>query len=250
MVKSTPAPIQEQVKELSCQGKSSRDIASILSISRSTVARILKKSHLGSSTTKNGRPRLLDDHDERYICRLAITGKCSTATKIKQELSAYSGIKVSSKTIMRTLNRNQIKSRYKKKKPQLSKSNRQARVQFEKVHRSWQESDWDQVIWSDETRICLYGSDGRERTLRKDGFALQDHDIIPTKKFGGGSIMVWGCMLSSGVGYLCRVDGGMNAEMYLNVLNDELMQTLDWYGLDKKTFCSNMTMHLVILQQS
>jgi DDE superfamily endonuclease len=141
---------------------------------------------------------------------------------------------VSPNTIMRALKRHRIKSRYKKKCPQLSKSHHRARMAFERAHRLWQDDDWDKVVWSDETKICLFGSDGRERAFRKDGEPLRDHHVTPTKKFGGGSIMVWGCMLSSGVGYLCRIDGGVDAEMYESILSDELMETIQWYGLDKE----------------
>ena len=233
MVQSTPTPIQERAKELSREGHSTRQIAAILSISQSTVTRITKRQPFTNASNKGGRPRRLSIRDERFISRLAVIGKCSTATEMKQELSAFAGIQVSSDTILRSLRRNQIRSRFKIKKPQLTKVHKQQRMAFEKDHRSWQESDWDKVIWSDETKISLLGSDGRERTFRKDGQLLQDHHIIPTKKFGGGSIMVWGCMLSSGVGYLCRVGGGVNADMYINILNDELMQTISWYGLSK-----------------
>jgi len=41
-------------------------------------------------------------------------------------------------------------------------------------------------------------------------------------------------MLTSGVGYLCKIDGGVNAEMYGHILDDELMETIRWYGLEKK----------------
>jgi hypothetical protein len=98
---------------------------------------------------------------------------------------------------------------------------------FQKTHFSWSDEDWDKVIWSDETKINLFGSDRKERTFRKDGELLRDHHVVPTKKFGGGSIMIWSCMLSSGVGYLCRIDGGVNAEVYKNILSDELMQTVE-----------------------
>jgi len=235
MVQSISIPIQKKVKKLFSNGKSTREISKILSISQSTVSRITRKQPSAKKLKSKCRSRKLHKHDERYICRLAITGKCSTATQIKKELSIFGGIKVSSKTILRSLRRNKIKSRYKVKKPQLTKVHKMVRREFEKTHRSWDESDWDKVIWSDETKISLFGSDGRERTFKKDGQPLQDHHIHPTKKFGGGSLMVWGCMLSSGVGYLCRVNGGVNAEMYINILNDELMETISWYGLNKKS---------------
>ena len=44
--------------------------------------------------------------------------------------------------------------------------------------------------------------------------------------------MVWGCMTSKGVGYLCRIDAGLEAELYQRILSDELMKTFDWYDMD------------------
>jgi DDE superfamily endonuclease len=41
-------------------------------------------------------------------------------------------------------------------------------------------------------------------------------------------------MLADGTGFMCRVDGGVNAELYQTILGGELMQTLEWYGLEKK----------------
>ena len=186
----------------------------IVGVSRATVSNVINRSKKSIPTPIIGRPRVFDRHNERYISRLATIGKCSTSTEIQRELKSYSGISASSSTILRTLRSNNIISRYKKKRPQLSKSNRRTRSHFEKTHRKWENEDWDRVIWSDETKINLQGSDGRERTFRKIGEPLRNHNIIPTKKFGGGSIMVWGCMLSTGVGYLCGIDSGVNAEIY------------------------------------
>ena len=39
-------------------------------------------------------------------------------------------------------------------------------------------------------------------------------------------------MTSKGVGYLCRIDAGLDAELYQRILSDELMKTLDWYDMD------------------
>jgi len=195
--------------------------------------RIVKRHQEHREDPAIGRPRILDKFDTRYISRLATSGKCCTATEISNELLNYSGILASPRTVIRALNQNNIISRYKKKKPQLSKTHRRGRREFEKSHRGWTEKDWDRVVWSDETKICLQGSDGRERNFVRKGERLQDHNFLPTKKFGGGSIMVWGCMFSCGVGFLCRVDGGINAEMYLEILKNELLDSINWYGFEK-----------------
>ena len=227
MVKRIPKVIRDRVKELTNQGKSTRQIASVMVISQSSASRIVKKKFPSQTKTPQGRPRILDNQDEKYICRLATTGRCTTATAIQKELREYAGISTSSNTIRRALKRNGIKSRSKKKRPQLTKTHRRARAEFERSHRGWKDDDWDKVIWSDETKICLHGSDGRDRVLRKDGEPIRDHHITPTRKFCGGSIMIWGCMLSSGVGFMCRIDTSVNAEVYEKILDDELMKTIE-----------------------
>src|SRR5689334_14053502 len=40
---------------------------------------------------------------------------------------------------------------------------------------------------------------------------------------------------STGVGYLSRIIGGMDAELYTKILDDEFLATLDWYNLDKRS---------------
>jgi hypothetical protein len=40
--------------------------------------------------------------------------------------------------------------------------------------------------------------------------------------FGVNSnIMVWGCFTSNGVGFLCQIENGLDAELYRKILNDE-----------------------------
>ncbi|KAG1252107.1 hypothetical protein G6F68_011943 [Rhizopus microsporus] len=52
-------------------------------------------------------------------------------------------------------------------------------------------------------------------------------------KHGGGSLMVWGCMTWNGPGYLCNISGKVDSDFYIQILEDELLETLEWYGLSK-----------------
>ena len=42
--------------------------------------------------------------------------------------------------------------------------------------------------------------------------------------------MMWGCMTWDGVGMACKIDGKMDANLYVQILEDELQQTLVDYG--------------------
>lgn len=90
--------------------------------------------------------------------------------------------------------------------------------------------DWKHVIWSDETKINRLGSDGSTWVWKKQGGPLEKRMVEPTLKFGGGSLMIWGCMSWDGIGYMIRMEGRMDAELYLSILEDELQQSVEWWG--------------------
>ena len=47
-------------------------------------------------------------------------------------------------------------------------------------------------MFSDETRICLYGSDRRNKVYRRPGERFAQNCIEEKASYGGGSCMVWG----------------------------------------------------------
>src|SRR4051812_35788074 len=57
-------------------------------------------------------------------------------------------------------------------------------------------------------------------------------------KFGRGYVMIWGCMTTAGVGLMCRIEGKMDAELYEEILEDHVIQTLEYYDLDPSNFIS------------
>ena len=44
--------------------------------------------------------------------------------------------------------------------------------------------------------------------------------------------MVWGCMTHLGPGYMCKVEGTMDQHLYKSILEDELVRTLEYYGME------------------
>ena len=45
--------------------------------------------------------------------------------------------------------------------------------------------------------------------------------------------MIWGCMTARGVGFMYMIDGRMNVEGYLEILQDELKQIFEYYDMDR-----------------
>ncbi|GFX24998.1 transposable element Tcb1 transposase [Trichonephila clavipes] len=65
-------------------------------------------------------------------------------------------------------------------------------------------------------------NNGRFKIWREAGKALALKNTIKAVKFGGGSVLVWGCMSAGGVGELAFIDGIMDKHVYLGILKDNL----------------------------
>ena len=78
------------------------------------------------------------------------------------------------------------------------------------------EDDWENVTWSDETKIEF-------RVWRRKNAELHPKNTIPTVKHGGGNIMLWGYFSAKGPGRLIRVKERMNGAMYHEILSKNLL---------------------------
>ncbi|SNX87912.1 uncharacterized protein MEPE_06623 [Melanopsichium pennsylvanicum] len=98
-------------------------------------------------------------------------------------------------------------------------------MKFALKHKNWTVEDWKWVIWSDETKINFTGPDGGKQCWVKDaGFSSKL--VKPTVKFGGGCIMIWGCMTWEGIGTMCMVIGRMDSSQYIEMLDEKLTKTM------------------------
>ncbi len=66
------------------------------------------------------------------------------------------------------------------------------------------------ILWSDETKINVFGTDGFKTVWHRKGEEYKGKCMVPTVKHGGGSVLMWGCMSAAGVGELHFIDGIMN----------------------------------------
>ncbi len=61
------------------------------------------------------------------------------------------------------------------------------------------EENWVKVLWSDETKIELFGIISLTRHVwRRRNVAYDPKNTFPTIKHGGGNIMLWGCFSAKG----------------------------------------------------
>ncbi len=103
---------------------------------------------------------------------------------------------------------------------------KKARKQFAEDKQTKDMDYWNHVLWSDENKINLFGSDGVKRVWQQPGEVYKDKCVLPTVKHGGGSVMVWGCMSDAGNEELQFIEGTMNANMYCDILKWSMIPSL------------------------
>ena len=131
----------------------------------------------------------------------------STAREAVKHLQEEFGVQVSEETVRCGLCRQGLHAQVKEKKPALSRTNIKARLEFARKHEFWTMDDWSRVIFSDESKINRFSSDGRAWCWTHDPKERSKRTIIQTIKHGGGLMMIWGCMSIHGPGLIHRIKG-------------------------------------------
>ncbi len=148
------------------------------------------------------------------------------AASIAAEVEGVGGQPVSAQTIRRTLH--QIGRP--RRKPLFKMMHKKARKQFAEDKQTKDMDYWNHVLWSDETNINLFGSDGVKHVWQQPGEEYKDKCVLPTVKYGGGSVIVWGCMSAAGSVELQLIEGTVNANKYCDILKQSMIPSLRRLG--------------------
>ena len=185
-------------------GYSASSIASSTGHSLASISRLCSRHRPHLSKPLGGCPTKLSATNIHHAVHLIGSGKAGTAVDVAKTLSNITNQPLSAQTVCHCLKKAGMRAVVKKKKPLLSLKHRKERLDFALAHQHWTLEDWKRVVWSDETKINCLGSDGKKWAWKKAGEGLSDRLVEGSLKFGGGSVMVWGCTL--GGGWICLQD--------------------------------------------
>ena len=104
----------------------------------------------------------LSPYDIHYTTHLLRFGEAETAPQVARRLEEIKGTTISNQTVQNVYKKAGMKAVGKKKWPYLKPGYYQARMDFAKKYKYWTVEDWKRVIWSDETKINQFGSDGKK----------------------------------------------------------------------------------------
>ena len=161
--KEVSAETRQKILQFYDEGNSMAEIGRRTGLHRWTVSRILKKydarGHLDSAP-RSGQPRVTSEQVDRAMRRLSVADPTKTATDLRRELSASGVTNCSTRTIRRRLCSFGLYGRHAVKKPYISRKNQMARYRFARDHVNWTREQWEEVIFSDESKFQIFGSDG------------------------------------------------------------------------------------------
>lgn len=214
-------------------GSGYKKISKQLGVHISTVRKIISKWKECKSTKnlpRMGRPPKISNRTGRKLVQEATKNPRLTSRELQEQL-AESGIHVHTSTICRHLNEDGLSARVPRKKPLLTKKHKEARLRFAQEHVDKPDGFWANILWTDETKIELYGHMRSRYIWRTPKTAFQEKNLVPTVKHGGGSILLWGCFASSGTGKLFHIEGIMNSQVYQEILEENVGPSVRQLGM-------------------
>ena len=198
-------------------GQSGEAIARQTGISPSAISKPHSKEHSVLLKAIGGHPYKLSPTNICHAQHLITLGKAENAVQVTKALSNIINQPLSTSTVRLHLEKAGMKAMVKSKHHLLFSRYRKAHRDFACVHKDWTIEDWKKIIWSNETKINCLWSDGCKWAWKRAGEGLSNRLVDETLKFGGGSLMMWGCMTWEGVGFAIKIDGRMDGDLYLPI---------------------------------
>jgi hypothetical protein len=174
--------------------------------------------------TGSGRPKIKTlAEDIQIVEQVKSDHRFSTIKEIMHEIPS---LKCSGRTVERQIHENlKMSKRRAMRKPWINDKNRKARVSWAKLYEDWSPDDWAKVLWSDVSAFQLNYA-ARRTVWRLPGEEYSPECMQGTVKHDQ-KVMVWGCFSAKGVGILHRIDGIMDQDVYCDILEGPMSDSVD-----------------------
>ncbi|GFU99177.1 transposable element Tcb1 transposase [Trichonephila clavipes] len=199
-------------------GLSFRHIRRRVGRNQTTVMRICDRWMQEGTTDRRGPshpPQCTTSREDRQIVRMAVTDRSVTSRTIAQHIESVTHNSVSARTIRCRSQQSGLSARRLLPGLLLTQNHRHLRHQWCDERRMWA-AEWNEVVFTDESRICLQLRDARIRVWRHRGERMLNSCVMHHHTGPAPGIMVWG-----GIGYhsrtpLVRIADTLNSQFYIS----------------------------------
>lgn len=209
------------IQNLRKSGKTYSEIAAIVKCSINMVSNAIRYK---KSNENRGNKRKTTPAIDRKIVMTSKNDPFLSSKDIVRQLN----LDIASSTVRKRLIQHNLHGRIARKVPYHSKKHLEARKKFAVDHRDWNGPNgikkWRNILWSDESKMHLRGSDGKLFIRRPINEELSPKYTKKTTKHGGGGIMVWGSFSWNGVGPIHWIkDYPMTQDIYMDIMQNVML---------------------------
>lgn len=200
-------------------GRKNKDVARHFQVSESSISRLRAKFRQTGSVKdrpRTGRPRKTTGREDNYMVTSSRRDRFLSGTKIACLVRNATGTRICNKTVQRRLRSARLRSRRPYVGVPLTVGHKRARLNWATLHRRWTRRQWNEVVFTDESRFNLKFSDGRVRVWRRRGERMDPANVVERDRYGGGSVMVWAGITNRAKTDIVSVRGNLNAVRYCN----------------------------------
>ena len=173
-------------------GMSIRAIAELYNISKTTIHRIIGEYEdhgIINAWPRSGRPSVFDDRDKQHLVQVIKKDHTAPLNQITSEIQAITQKSISTSTVRRSLHMEGYYGHVGLRKLFVSNVNCQKHLNWCQERLSWND-EWNNIIWSDESRYELFGSKHCQWVWCRPEQRLDKDYLLPTFKSSQKSVMI------------------------------------------------------------
>ena len=195
-------------------GTEVKDVCEMFSITRKACYNLMKKFRENgtvSNKKRSGRPRKTTMVEDEEIVNFHLTDRFRSPQETLDTLNQN----ISTRTVRRRLKERGIHPRRPAFKPKLSDHHKDSRIKWANTHLRWNENQWSNVLFTDESSFSLAGSPGKLFCYRRKNERYIEETTVEYLNRGYGYVNVWGGIIGNRQTPLIRLDRTLNGQSYI-----------------------------------
>ncbi|GFX06804.1 transposable element Tcb2 transposase [Trichonephila clavipes] len=217
-------------------GQTQRSVADTVGVARNVVARMWNRFKETGNVRRRpgaGRPRATTLSYDQYIQLTARRNRTENATQLQRQLLLATGRRVSNQTARNRLHEGWLYARRPMVCIPLTPHDRAARRRWAAEHRDWEQHDWSQVLFTDESQFSLESDTRRVLVWRDRGTRNNPAFVRERSQYRRAGWMVWGGISIGGpIGdsFVFQDDNARphRARLVENMFEAETIQRMEW----------------------